>query len=78
MTLKRNFWLLLFEVHIFKMNFIVDNSFSFPKRYISQHEIFMNQLNKFVLAKSAIAVLNSFPIFVLDYYGLERTKKFIS
>jgi hypothetical protein len=64
-------WKKLIEIHLKKMNFIVNNDFSIPNKNISQDEIFAKQLEKYINVDSTIAVLSAFPIFLFDYYGFK-------
>ena len=74
---KLETWKLLIEIHLKKMNYIVNDSFVFPKEIVSQLIIFSKQLEKYIKIDSTVGVLNSFPIFLHDYYGNEKTKKLI-
>ena len=65
-------WKELIQMHLKKMNFIVNDSFALPASIISQFEIFNNQLTKYIRVDSTIAVLSAFPIFIFDYYGYEK------
>ncbi len=62
-------WNLLINLHLRKMNYIVRGSYSFPSEIFEQFLIYEMQLQKFIIPKSKVAVLNSFPVFLLDYYG---------
>ena len=70
-------WKKLLKAHIYKMNYIVNNDNSFPSDLISQEIIFSNQQVKFINKNSTISVLNSFPIFIHDYFGNKRTKEML-
>jgi len=65
----KEIWIQLIELHLNKMNFITNDSFSLPIQIISQYEIFKNQLLKYINIDSTVAVLSSFPIFIFEYYG---------
>lgn len=62
-------WIELIELHLKKMNFVVNDDFILPKDSIAQIEIFLNQLNKYIKIDSTVAILSAFPIFLFDYYG---------
>ena len=62
-------WNILIYVHLKKMNYIVTDSFTVPNDIISQNIIFSKQLEKFISNNLTIAVLNSFPIFLFEYFG---------
>jgi hypothetical protein len=71
-------WKQLINVHLKKMNFVVNSSFGFPIELIFQDIIFSKQLEKYININSTIAVLSAFPIFLHDYYGNEEIKKRIA
>ncbi len=69
-------WKELISAHICKANYLVHNAFEFPKSLISQESIFESQLEKYICHKCPqVAVLSAFPLYVLDYYGIENTLK---
>lgn len=68
-------WKQLIDAHLKKMNFIVNNSYDFPDKLHTQQTIFLEQLNKYILPYSTVAILSAFPIFLHDYYGNEEIKK---
>lgn len=65
-------WNRIIQEHSKKANFIVYDEFSFPNEIFEQSEIFNNQKEKFIEPHNKVAVLASFPLFLLDYYGVER------
>lgn len=65
----KRIWIELIELHLKKMNYIVNDYYSLPPNNISQETIFLNQLEKFIKIDSTIAVLCAFPVFLFDYYG---------
>lgn len=70
-------WQELIEKHLHKMNYIATNEYSYPKNIITQPTIFSNQLSKYIKIDATVGVLNSFPVFLHDYYGNEKTKDLI-
>lgn len=70
-------WQKLIETHLFKMNYIVNSAYSFPENIIPQLEVFSNQLEKYINIDSTVGVLNSFPVFLHDYYGNNKIKELI-
>ena len=69
-------WQELIYAHVSKMNYLVNEVFAFPKQTESQSTIFDRQLEKYVNHKCPmVAVLSAFPIYVLDYYGVETLKR---
>jgi len=71
-------WKEIIEMHLKKMNFIVNDSFSIPLSLITQFAIFRNQLSKYIDNDSTIAVLSAFPIFIFDYYGYDKIFRLLS
>lgn len=70
-------WNKIITQHSQKLNFVVNDDYSFPERYISQEEIFDAQLQKYIDPKGEVAVLSAFPVVVLDYYGVEAIRDVI-
>ncbi len=69
-------WQELINAHVSKMNYLVNGDYAFPEKTESQSMIFDKQLEKYVNHKCPmVAVLSAFPIYVLDYYGVETLKK---
>lgn len=69
-------WRELIEAHICKANYLVYGTFSLPESLISQESIFNSQMGKYISHKCPkVAVLSAFPLYVLDYYGIENTIK---
>jgi hypothetical protein len=66
-------WEHLKVMNVSKAHYIVSGEYSLPKRKhdISQDKIFKGQLSKFVNTDQQVAVLNSFPIFIFDYFQKE-------
>lgn len=74
----RETWMRLIAIHISKMNYIVNNEYEYPSKLESQLNIFINQFEKYINKRCpTVSVLSSFPIFVLDYYGIDGTKEII-
>lgn len=66
---KRN-WEILKEQNTSKANYICNGVFGLPasKSDVSQDKIFESQVSKYVLAHNEIAILNSFPLFLYEYF----------
>lgn len=75
---NENTWRELIEIHLKKMNFIVNDNYSIPHNSITQHEIFVNQLEKYIKVDSTVAVLSAFPVFIFDYYGYKIINNLIN
>ena len=72
-------WRELIRAHVSKMNYIVHGVFDFPTQIESQNIIFEKQLEKHINHKCPkVAVLSALPMYVLDYYGVERLKSKIN
>jgi hypothetical protein len=68
-------WITVIEVHLSKMNYIVNGRYEFPDRIENQHTIFSNQLTKYIDKRCPeVSVLSAFPVFIHDYYGNKNTK----
>lgn len=65
----KDIWNILINAHLKKMNYILTDSFSIPSDIVSQEKIFLKQMEKYILFNSTVAVLNSFPIFLFEYFG---------
>ena len=73
---NKEVWKTLIKAHVFKMNYLVNDSYSMPKNIEAQSTIFENQYTKYINHKCPkVAVLSAFPIYVLDYYGVEGLTK---
>lgn len=69
-------WLYLINQHSKKANFIISNNFDFPLEIIEQLNIFDSQKTKYIDPESKVAVLSSFPLFLLNYYGIDKFKDY--
>lgn len=71
-----NVWKELIRAHVFKMNYLVNDSFSMPEKIEKQSLVFSKQQEKHINRKCPqVAVLSAFPLYVLDYYGVEELGK---
>ena len=69
----------MIRAHVSKMNYLVHDVFDLPIQIESQSVIFSKQLEKYINHKCPkVAVLSAFPIYVLDYYGVETLIKKLS
>lgn len=72
----RDVWKMLIHAPLCKMNFLVNHSYGFPEKLQAQRAIFEQQLDKHIRKECPkVSVLSAFPLFVLDYYGIQGTKK---
>jgi hypothetical protein len=67
-------WSYIINQHCQKANFIVNDSFTFPQNIIEQLKILLNQKDKYIDKENKVAVISAFPLFLLDYYGVEVLK----
>ncbi len=65
-------WKQLIKLHLMKMNYIVNDSFSLPNRIISQSDILSSQIDHFIVPNQHVSVLSAFPVFVHDYWGNKK------
>jgi hypothetical protein len=73
--LTKEDWDLIINQNSKKANFIVTDSFEFPITILEQLEIFDSQKAKYIDTENKVAVLSAFPIFLLDYYGIDVFKQ---
>ncbi|MCM1720766.1 DUF6965 family protein [Bacteroides ovatus] len=67
-------WKMLIKAHICKMNYIVNDSYILPQKLETQLQVFTKQFDKYINHKCPmVGVLSAFPMFILDYYGCEKT-----
>lgn len=70
-------WKTVISEHCKKMQHLMDGRFALPTRYVTQNEIFEQQLDKHIRSKGEVAVLSAFPLLVADYYGVEELAKLL-
>ena len=68
-------WYFIINENSKKANFIVNNTFTFQTNILKQSEIFNNQKAKYIDVENKVAVLSAFPIFLLDYYGVNKFRE---
>ena len=70
-------WKFLIEMNVRKANLLVSELYALPKSKstISQQAIFGGQQRLYATKNESIAVLNSFPIFVYDYFNINLIVK---
>ncbi len=70
----RKVWQELIIAHLCKANYLVNGVFALPTSLMSQVTIFSRQLEKHICHKCPeVAVLSAFPLYVLDYFGCDKT-----
>lgn len=72
-SFNKKVWKEIILANIMKMNYIVNDSFSIPIDYIPQDNVFLKQKQKYIDYKCPrVAVLSAFPLYFLDYLGIEK------
>lgn len=67
-------WQELITAHLCKANYLLNDMFTLPTSLISQEDIFSKQLEKHIGHRCPkVAVLSAFPLYVLDYFGCDKT-----
>lgn len=71
-------WKTLIRANAFKMNYLVNDIYGMPENYMSQKLVFEKQLSKHIMQSCPkVAILSAFPLYVLDYYGVDRIKELL-
>lgn len=66
-------WQEVIEAHLCKANFVVHNQYTMPHVLLDQSGIFQGQITKYISQSCpVVAVLSAFPMFLQDYYGVEK------
>ncbi len=65
----KEIWLEIIAFHSKKLGFIVTSNYEYFYEEVSQYDIFLKQKEAYISPKNEVAVLGSFPIFLVDYYG---------
>lgn len=75
----KQIWKELVEVHVCKMNYLVNDTYTLPTDIKTQRTIFDKQLEKHINQPCPkVAVLSAFPLYILDYYGAEKLRQKLS
>lgn len=77
-SLTKDDWKIIIEENSQKINFIINNVYSFPDKQMEQIEVFDKQKEKYLDTQGKVAVLSAFPIFLGDYYGYEKLREMIN
>lgn len=72
--ISKDNWNFIIKEHSKKANFIITDCFEFPNNLIEQLQIFNSQKVKYINHNNTVSVLSGFPLFLLDYYGIEKFK----
>lgn len=66
-------WKELIDAHLCKGNLVVNDSYSRADMLLEQSVLFKSQLQKYISQPCpVVAVLSAFPLFIQDYYGVDR------
>ncbi len=65
----KEIWNEIIQFHTKKLSFIINYEYKYLNRTISQYDIFNKQKEKYINPNNKVAILGSFPIFLVDYYG---------
>lgn len=66
-------WKELIKAHVYKMNYLVSDSYTMPTDIVTQSTIFEKQLEKYIKQQCPkVAVLSAFPLYILNHYGAEK------
>lgn len=71
---NNSIWHELILLHLNKMNYIITSNYEFPNQLYNQSLIFKAQREKFIEKNNCVSILSHFPIFLLDYFGIEGLK----
>ncbi len=68
-TIKQN-WKTIIDLNVIKANYICCDELAVPgsKEYIAQERILANQINKYLQRSGEVSILNSFPLFIYEYF----------
>lgn len=64
-------WEFLRQQHISKANYICTENYEIPteKECVNQNNIFESQMKKYIEPSDSVSILNSFPLFLYEYFG---------
>jgi hypothetical protein len=67
-------WYFIIDQNLKKANYMLGRSFSIPeyseyRSYFDQSSLFQIQVDKYIIIAGNVAVLSSFPFFLIDYFG---------
>lgn len=66
-------WKEIIDAHLCKGNFVVSGIYSRPNALLEQSELFQNQQQKYISQSCpVVAVLSAFPLFIQNYYGVDK------
>ncbi len=65
----KEIWREIISYHTKKLGYIMTSQYVSLDDEITQYDIFKKQQEKYIDPKNCVAILGSFPIFLVDYYG---------
>ncbi|MBR5297256.1 MAG: hypothetical protein IKU29_05230, partial [Parabacteroides sp.] len=71
-------WKQLIDAHLCKGNLVFNDEYSRPDVLLEQSELFQWQERKYISQSCpVVAVLSAFPLFIQDYYGVEKLNEIL-
>lgn len=74
----KSLWDFVISEHCKKLNSLMVGVFDFPVMRYTQSQIFDAQCMKNIAPRQEVAVLSAFPIFLLDYFGVEKMRDILN
>lgn len=71
-TFNTDNWSEIMTLNCKKANLIVSDEFKVSESIIEQSEILDKQIIKFINPHNEVSILNSFPLFITEYFGIEK------
>jgi len=65
-------WSEIMALNCKKANLIVSGEYEIPEHVIQQSEIFNKQVEEFIVPHNEVSILNSFPLFIAEYFGIDK------
>ncbi|TEW42847.1 hypothetical protein [Psychromonas algicola] len=73
--LSHNDWKKLNLLHLKKLNKLVNGTYELPSQLNEQTVILQKQIQTHISTNNEVAVLSSYPVFLLDYYGVDSIEE---
>ncbi len=65
-------WFTLIKNNLMKASYIVSGNYELPEHLIPQPQIFSCQQERYIKPRGEVSVLSSIPLFLKEYYGVEK------
>ena len=75
LNLTHDDWNIIINEHCKKLNFIMINNFDFPSNLFEQKDLLAKQIVLKEQNDNKVSVLSSFPIMLMDYYGVTKLQE---